>query len=268
MNDEDKSGSSEACPRVGGEPEPEAVIEKLYGPKETRTVPKRQYNLSDAALEQRRAAAKNSRGPTSADGKATSARNSWKHGLHASTHALGIIGKPCFSTCPKYPCSLVNDGVTKPGSGCLDKEFFLDALQKIQIAIQEKQYEGVNEVFGLTMAKNLNIVNDLQDRIASEGTVVANAKMDKDGRLIGWEHVPNPAMHALPKLMGVLGISFDTLLLTPAAIAKAAQGQEEGEKENAMTIIARTLEKMADAKGGAEHVFTHPGNTRKSEGKL
>lgn len=249
--------NDEADPRPGntrksesgereGEPEPEAVIEKRGAPALKKLVPARPYNLSEAALAQRRAAALNSRGPVSVEGKAVSARNSWKHGLHAASHALSIIGKPCLSTCHKYPCSLVEEGTCTPGSGCLDKEFFLDTLQKMQTAIQTKRYDGVNEIFSLTMAKNLHAVNELLDRIASEGTVVATARTDKDGRIIGWDHVLNPAIHAVPKLMGVLGLTFDSLLLTPAAVLRAEQNKKEGEEDNAMTVMARALEMMAE----------------------
>ncbi len=216
--------------------------------QETKPAKKRKYNFSDKCLAARRANALKSTGPTSVEGKATAARNSWRHGLNAASTALGMVGKPCLSTCRKYPCSLVDDGATQPGSHCLDKEFFLDTLQRIQIAIQDKQFDGVNEIFGLALAKTFNILNDLQDRLLSEGTIVKHAKMDKDGKLIGWEHALNPALITLPKLLGALGVSFDSLLLTPAAIAKAAQGKEDDKKEDAMTVMARIVEKMADVK--------------------
>ena len=211
----------------------------------TKPLPKREYNLSDAALKQRREAAKKSRGPTTAEGKAISSRNSWKHGVHATSYALGIVGRPCLTTCAKYPCSLVDDGICSPGSGCLDKEFFLESLLKIQDAHQFKELDGVHEIYGLQLAKALNILNDLQDRITAEGTVIQTAKLDKDGRVVGWENALNPAMLSLPKMLGQLGISFDGMLLSPASIAKAELGKKEGEEENAMTVMARTLEKFA-----------------------
>ncbi len=78
------------------------------------TVKTRKYTLSEEALEARRQNAQKSTGPKSDEGKDTASRNSWKHGLHSRRRVLGF-GKPCRTTCPQYPCSLVNDGETGTG---------------------------------------------------------------------------------------------------------------------------------------------------------
>lgn len=218
------------------------------GAHETKQVPKRAYNLSDKAIEARRANAKKSTGPVTADGKAASSRNSWKHGLHASATALGVIGKPCTSTCRKFPCTLVDDGETQPGRHCLDKEFFLDTLQKIQSAIQDKQLDGVNEIFGHSLASTISILNDLQERILSDGTVLKNAKLSKEGVLLGWDHVVHPALTVLPKLLASLNISFGDALLTPASIAKHKAEDDAGKKLDVMGVMATAINQLATIK--------------------
>lgn len=214
-------------------------------PHETKQVPKRAYNLSDKALAARRANAKKSTGPITADGKASSSRNSWKHGLHASATALGIVGKPCTSRCHKFPCTLVDDGATQPGRHCLDKEFFLDTLQKIELAILDGQLDGVNEIFGHSLASTVSILHDMQERILSDGTILKNAKLSKDGVLLGWDYVVHPALAVLPKLLASLNISFGDALLTPASIAKHKAEGDADKKMDVMGAMAAATNQLA-----------------------
>jgi hypothetical protein len=76
---------------------------------------RRRYTMSPEALAQRKAAAASPVQAHSMEGN----RNGWKHGHYAKNFINKL--KPCKSTCPQYPCSLVEEGEVEPGDDCLDK---------------------------------------------------------------------------------------------------------------------------------------------------
>src|SRR5690348_8077362 len=61
--------------------------------RDEATSPRRKYALTDKAIEQRKAAAQNSTGPTSVEGKATSSRNPVTHGMTAFATSILVDGE-------------------------------------------------------------------------------------------------------------------------------------------------------------------------------
>lgn len=191
---------------------------------------RRSYTLSPQALAARRANAQKSTGPTTDEGKKSSSRNAWKHGKYAEARIIGL-GKPCKSTCPQYPCSLVEDGRCEPGSDCLNKEILVEACRAIEKALLDKDFDSLNSLMVMELGETLQVVRELRGAILEHGAVVESARFDKDGKAIGYELKPHPALLALPNLMKNLGISFTDYNLTPAALEKV-----KTDKETAATL--------------------------------
>lgn len=211
--------------------------------------------LTEAQLRQRREAAKKSTGPRTLEGKARSSRNNWKTGLHSKANLtsaihrghfdtgldalVGAVGKPCKSTCPKYPCSLVDDGVTSPGGSCLDKTVYVQAFAAVIDAVQNRSMEGVGGVMAAEIASTLQMLHDLREQCAdmgpilgipavtSEGNVITRA----DGSEVMSKWIVNPAWPVVLKTLEVLGISLPEALATPQAQARA---KVEGEAADAL----------------------------------
>jgi hypothetical protein len=180
---------------------------------------KRTYTVTEAVRAANRANAQHSTGPKTPEGKATCSKNGWKHGKYAQSRILGL-GKPCKSTCPQYPCSIVEEGGTQPGGDCLNREHLVEACQAIERALKTADFESLNDLMTVELGETLAIIRELRASILEHGPVVESAKVDKDGRVIGYELKPHPSLLALPNLMKNLGISFTDYNLTPAALAK------------------------------------------------
>lgn len=207
---------------------------------------KRSYTMTEAARAQRVAAAANSTGPITDEGKAACSKNNWKHGRYAQSRVLGL-GKPCKSTCPDYPCSLVEDGKCKPGADCLDKEHLLEACLAIERALKNQDYSDFHGLMVMELGETLQIVRELRGAILEHGTVVESARVDKNGNTIGYDLKPHPALLALPNLMKNLGISFTDFMMTPAALER-----KKADDSAAVTIadVFRDAAKaLAQAKG-------------------
>ena len=198
------------------EPEEEAegdpVLERLK-------VKKRSYTLSPAALEARRNNAQLSTGPKTEEGKKASARNSWRHGMYAESRILGL-GKPCKSTCPKFPCSLVDEGAVEPGGDCSDKEHLVKACKAIEKALKDGSLDDLKDITTLHMAETLQVIGDLQGAILEFGPYMKSEKMDKDGKVIGYELKPNPALLPLSNLIKAFGLTMPEFMITPAAVER------------------------------------------------
>ena len=183
------------------------------------TVKTRKYTLTPEALAARRQNAQKSTGPTSDEGKATSARNSWKHGSHARSRVLGF-GKPCKSTCPKYPCSLVDDGDVQPGQDCLDKEFFALTLNAISKALAAGELTELKEIVTLQLGGTLQVIEELQSSILQYGVYMKHQKLNKEGAVIGYELKANPSLLPLANLLKAAGVTLPDFMITPAAIER------------------------------------------------
>ena len=211
-------------------------VEKLGLPEELK-VKRRKYTMSDAAKKQRQENAHSAShkmraeglatGPTSDDGKKTSARNSWKHGEYAKSY-IERFAKPCKSTCDEYPCSLIEDGKTAPGQDCLDKQHVYEAYLAILKGIFENDYEEVNHMAAFETAKNMQILREIQNVILEDGVSVLSNKVDKDGHVIAQELKQHPNLPSLVKLIEVMGFTPKELLVTPKSIV--SKDEEDGIK--------------------------------------
>jgi len=194
------------------EPEIDPVLERLK-------VKKRSYTLSEAALAARRNNAQLSTGPKTAEGKASSSRNNWRHGMYAESRILGL-GKPCKSTCPKFPCSLIDEGAVEPGGDCSDKEHLVKACKAIEKALKDGSLDDLKDITTLHMAETLQVIGDLQGAILEFGPYMKSEKMDKDGKVIGYELKPNPALLPLSNLIKAFGLTMPEFMITPAAVER------------------------------------------------
>lgn len=220
--------------------------------------------LSEAELEQRRAASRNKRtvtpamlaanreraklstGPITPEGKARSSRNGWKTGLHSRIHKLhfdagmvsllGAKGKPCVSTCPKFStCTLVADGLTSPGGDCLDKERFVQAFDAIIEAVQGGEMAGMHGLMASELAAALQMLHDLRTTMADQGLVIGIPMISPEGEVVrradGSEvigkYVPNPGYPLMLKQLEVMGISLPEMLVTPQSKERAKTGKQQ-----------------------------------------
>ncbi len=240
--------------------------------------------LSEAELEQRRAAARAKRtvspemiaanrrnaqlstGPRTPEGKARSSRNGWKTGLHSGIHKLhfdagmtsllGAKGKPCLSTCPKFgTCTLVADGLTQPGGDCLDKERFVQAFDAIIEAVQGGEMAGMHGLMASELAAALQMLHDLRSTMADQGLVIGIPMVSPEGGIVkradGSEvigkYIANPGYPLMLKQLEVMGISLPELLVTPQSKAKA-KVQEEA-TDAMQTVLGGIFQRAAAAKG-------------------
>lgn len=228
-----------------GKPEPPGMPEVLKV--------KRKYTLSEKALAARKNNAQLSTGPNSPEGKRASSKNAWKHGSYASTFILGKLGKPCKTTCDRYPCSLVDDGQVEPGQNCLDKQFVAEAFDAIIKSVELKQHSDFNELAALELAGALQILREAKEAILEDGVIVKSELFGKDGIHLGYEYKPHPAWFTYTKMLADLGITFGDFNMTPKSIAKADKGLSEADVDDVSTIMSRAFKNLAGkGKKGAD----------------
>ena len=182
---------------------------------------KRRYNMSPEALAQRKAAGNSPSKSESMKGN----RNGWKHGRYAD----GFINKikPCKSTCPQYPCSLVSEGEVEPGDDCLDKVEVIKFFRAVHDAVKDKNYDDFNELAALQIANTIKVIDMLIEDIIRDGTVLKREKHDAKDNLIV-EYVTHPSLLALPKLVADLGLNPAEFMITPRAIARDKNERDVG----------------------------------------
>ena len=200
------------------EPDEDPILAKL-------SVKTRKYTMTPAALEARRQNAQKSTGPTSAEGKDVSARNAWKHGLHSRNRVLGF-GKPCRTTCPHYPCSLVNDGDTAPGKDCLDKEYLAETMNALSAALETGDLNQLKGVVTLQLGQSLQVIDELQASILQYGVYMKHEKLNKEGEVIGHELKPNPSLLPLSNLLKAAGVTLTDFMVTPKEINRDKSDRE------------------------------------------
>lgn len=205
---------------------------------------KRHYTITDAVRKQRSEAGK-------ARAKKCMSPN-WKHGKYSKSFVMGAI-KPCKSTCPEYPCKIVEDGGTEPGSACLDKAAVIDTFRAIDKALKEKQFDDFNEIASLNIAKAIQTTTMLLDDIIRDGTLHKREKYGTDGQVIGYEIVLHPSLLALPKLLADLCITPQEFMLTPRQIIK--QGAEDKGIQTIADLMSRVGNTMKQHKAKGQ-----PGN--------
>ena len=207
-------------------------------PEGLRVTRRRQYTLSDAALEQRRQAAQQPKPGMQG------VRNNWKHGLYAKDFANRL--KPCKSTCHRYPCSMVNDGTTSPGGDCLDKAELMQFFRAVHTAITTQSTDDFNGYSALLIANSMKILQDMQEAILQDGTVLKREKMTKEGLQV--EYVLHPALQALPKLIADLGMHPNEFMITPKAISK--QDTEEAGLRTLADLMSGVARKLKPQDNG------------------
>lgn len=218
---------------------------KIVGLPDDLKITRRPYTMTPAAVEARRLNAMRSTGPVTEDGKKASSRNAWKHGLYASTFILGTLGRPCQTTCDKYPCTLVDDSQVHPGETCLDKQFVAEAFDSIMTAVEHKNRDEFNHLAALELAGAIQILRQMKEAILEDGVIVKSEKMDKDGNSLGYEYKGHPALAIYTKMIVDLGFTPQELLLTPKEISKAERSLDEDDKDNVADIMSRAFKNLA-----------------------
>ncbi len=210
-------GEAGASSDPGEDPDPEkrALLAKF-------AVRPRSYNMSEAALAQRRTAANS---PAKAEAMKGNA-NAWKTGEHARSRIRQLF-RPCTSTCPQYPCELIDDGETAPGSVCLDKKSFVRSIMALQKAIVNKDLTDLREIASVQIAHGVEVLHLLADDILTNGVKHLSEKIDKDGNVIGNELRGNPSLLAYAKLMEVLNMTPNDFLVTPREIKRQKTEQKK-----------------------------------------
>jgi len=200
--------SDETAPGEDPDPDRRALLKKF-------AVPSRAYHMSEAALAQRRAATKS---PNKAEAMKGNS-NAWKTGEYARSTIRQFI-RPCLSTCPQFPCELIEDGETAPGSECLDKKNVVKGIMAIVKAMEKKDMTDFREIVAVQIAHGMEVLRLLADDIMTNGVKSISKKIDKDGNVIGHELKPNPALLPYPKLLEVLNVRPDDFMITDKAIEK------------------------------------------------
>ena len=164
-------------------------------------------------------------GPNTPEGKQTSSKNALRHGLYAQS--LMSLFKPCFSTCPEYPCALVQEGQTKPGNHCLEKQHFVEVLDAVEKAMKHKNLDDLNDIIAIEIASNIDMIRRLKEQILHIGPIVKSSKITdtctKDGDSTTIEHIEykaNPALQVISKLIGDMGLTLADAMLTPRELAR------------------------------------------------
>lgn len=193
----------------------------------------RKYNMTEAALAQRQEAAQKSTGPITEAGKAASSRNAWKHGEFSRANSvwhemgMGVMARPCLSTCCKYPCELVEQELTGPGADCLDKTAYVEAFNSIMDVLESGEVAAVHGMLASQVAGAIEMLQQLRDFIRDQGVVIKQSMFNKNGEETGHKWIRNPALDSHTKLLGELGLSLPELMATPRAVAKGELAKEE-----------------------------------------
>ncbi|RCX32064.1 hypothetical protein [Thioalbus denitrificans] len=198
--------------------------------EETDKPQRRPYTMTPAAIEQRRQAAQHSTGPVTEEGKAASSRNAWKTGLYSPVNQmwqrLGMMGRPCRTTCDSYPCSLVEQGLTKEGGDCLDKTVYLEAFDSLMDVLHSGDVAGGHGMLAAQMAGALEVLQQLRAEIAENGVVREIPLVNKEGNVVGHKPVANPALAHYIKLLDGIGINLPELLVTPRSVQKLQEAED------------------------------------------
>ncbi len=200
--------------------------------------------MTEAALKQRREAAKKSTGPITEAGKAASSRNGYKHGLYSKKTkadnwaSMGMLEKPCKSTCPKFEtCQPVKEGLTKPGQNCMDKQVYVEAFMAIMDIMQNGDGEYGYGMLANIGASAIAVLNDMREHIAHKSPVIMRPVINRQGEVVvnpetGEVYetpILNPVLVPYIKLLGELGVNLPELMATPRAIARDSNEKDLGD---------------------------------------
>lgn len=198
---------------------------------------KRPYTMSEEALAQRRAASivarEHATGPKTEEGKARSSRNNWRHGLRSAAGPMlwrdislvGAFGKPCRTTCAKYPCEIVEEGHTSAGGDCLDKQVYMEAFDALSAVLRSGDVTHGHAMLAAQLAGAMELLQQCRDEVAEKGVVIMVPMFNKKGEHIGDKPEANPALFHYTKLLEKIGISLPELMATPRAVQKQQDGE-------------------------------------------
>ena len=189
-------------------------------------------------------------GPKTPEGKRIASRNAIKLGIH-SQDMMNLI-RPCYSTCPEYPCALVKDGATKPGYHCLERHRFTDSLDAIHDAMTGGGNKAFDNLMTVELAANLEVIDTLRDHIMNSPLVLSiktTKVTDKSDNVIETEQrelKANPALAPYQKLLGDMGISFKEGMITRREIArnKVETKVAESMVDKVMRLAGRAKQSM------------------------
>lgn len=242
LEDRDKSSLLSACAASEGgakKEETDETSEPEFGIPDKLRVKRRPYTLTPAALAQRKAAASTLAKAEAMKGN----KNAWKTGEHAQG-LIRQIFRPCKSTCPQYPCSIVSEGETEPGEACLDKAQFVRSIQAVESALKDGKIDDFKAIAAVQIAGGIEVIQRLIADILEDGTVVKSEKWDKEGVVLGYELKNHPALPFLAKLMESMNMTPQDMMITPKALSKQ-ETEDEGFKglADVLSRIGRNVKK-------------------------
>jgi hypothetical protein len=201
---------------------------------------RRHYTVSAKAVAQRHNAGKSPK-PANRE-KLKGNKNAWKHGHHVSNFIQARL-RPCLTTCPDYPCSLIVENKTKAGEICLDKESIVRLYYDLKKASESKDLSTVNEFAHLMLAESMHLVKTMMEDIIEDGNTLIEHRLDKDGAIVGKVYKPHHLYGVLDKLMSNLGLSLNEFMLTPQAVEKSKD--KDKENETLADFTSKLLKSMA-----------------------
>lgn len=208
-----------------------------YGIPENLRIKRRPYTMSAKAMEQRKNAANCDAHSEGMRGN----KNAWKTGQFASSFIRQIF-RPCKSTCAQYPCQLIHDGDTEPGSECLDKAEVVRNIAAVQRAMKDGNLDDFKDLVSVRLGSMLDILANLQEDIHRDGTIIKSEKWGKDGQLLGYEIKPHPSFMALSDLYKVLNVGAADMMITPKEIARTKTAEKTN--ETLATLMSKAAQRV------------------------
>lgn len=200
---------------------------------ERLTLRPRRYTMTEAGRRQRKTAANSPEKAKAMMGN----KNAWKTGQFAQGFVRQLF-RPCLSSCPNYPCELIDDGEAALGHDCPDKAEFVKGLSAIQKAMRSGDLTDLREIAALRIAGNIELLGQIQQELIATRGIVMSEKIDKEGRVIGYEMKPHPLYLVLPKLTEVTKMTSADFLMTPLEITRQ---KTERKKARTMADIMSNL---------------------------
>jgi hypothetical protein len=211
-----------------------------------RMIP-RPYTMTQKALRQRKDA---SCSPAKAKAMRGN-KNAWKTGQFAQGFVRQLF-RPCLSSCPNFPCELIDDGEAALGHDCPDKAEFVKGLGAIQKAMRDGDLTDLKEIASLRIAGNIELLGNIQQELMATRGIVLSEKMDKDGVVIGHEMKAHPLYLVLAKLTEVTKMTAADFMMTPLEIRRQ---KTEAKKAKTMADVWSNLgftEKESDVEVESE----------------
>lgn len=191
--------------------------------------------MSEKAKRQREDAGKHPKGDAVKN-------NAWKHGRYADDVLRRF--RPCKSTCEHFAtCPHVKDGSTSPGDFCLNRATVIRSFEAVVKAVRDKNLDDFTELAAAIIAGNIEVVQGLISDIIADGATIEQEIFNKEGVSVGFQKEAHPALAALPKMIGAMGLTPAEMLITPKA-----KKQAENEDATAETLAEILGKAVGDVK--------------------